>query len=71
MVEKTSTYYTQFTSMVSAGALRKWTKDIESAENWCLIDPTTMDIMGAHKDIETDPGQAGLEPSRLSSIGLI
>jgi hypothetical protein len=69
MVEKTSKYYTQFTSTVSAGALRKWTKDMESAESRRLLDPTTMDIMGPHKDIEADPGQSGLEPSHLSSVG--
>jgi hypothetical protein len=69
MVHKTSEYYTQFSSTVSAGALRQWTKDITSAESRRLKDPRAMDIMGAQKEVNADPARSGSDPSRLPGIG--
>jgi hypothetical protein len=68
MVHTTSEYYTQFTSTVSAGALRKWTKEIELAESRRLKDPSVMDIMRAHQP--ADPAQPGPDPTRLTGVGI-
>jgi hypothetical protein len=60
MVSKTSEYYTQFTSTISAGALKKWTKDITTAESRRLKDPRAMDIMRAHQpEDHTEPADPG------------
>jgi hypothetical protein len=70
MVHTTSEYYTQFTSTISAGALKKWTKEIESAESRRLKDPRAMDIMRAHQqEITADPAQSVSEPNSITEIG--
>ena len=70
MVHTTSEYYTQFTSTVSAGALKKWTTEIESAESRRLEDPRAMDIMRAHQpEVTTDPAKLGSNPNRPTGVG--
>jgi len=67
MVDTTSQYYTQFTSTISASALRKWTKEITSAESQRLKDPWAMDIMRAHQpEGNTGPAQSA---NRLTGVG--
>jgi hypothetical protein len=70
MVHSTSEYYTQFTSTVSAGALKKWTTEIELAESQRLKDPSVMDIMRAQQPEGTaDPIQPGADPTRATGVG--
>jgi hypothetical protein len=70
MVHTTSEYYTQFTSTISAGALKKWTKEIESAESRRLEDPHAMDIMGAQQlEITADLAQSGFNSNRPTGAG--
>jgi hypothetical protein len=70
MVHTTSEYYTKFTSTVSAGALKKWTKEIEEAESKRLEDPSAMDIMRAHQTEQaTNTGPSGGEPSCSIEVG--
>jgi hypothetical protein len=70
MVHTTSEYYTQFTSTVSAGALKTWTKEIELAESRRLKDPRAMDIMRAHQPVfNTDPAESGSNPNRPTGVG--
>ena len=56
MVQTTSEYYAKFTSTISAGALKKWTQEIETAESRRLKNPKAMDIMCAHQpESSSDP----------------
>jgi hypothetical protein len=67
MVQTTSEYYTKFTSTVSAGALKKWTKEIELAESKRLKDPSAMDIMRAHQtEMTADLAPSGTNQNRSS-----
>jgi hypothetical protein len=69
MVQTTLEYYTKFTSTVSAGALKKWTKEIELAESKRLKDPSAMDIMRAHQaEMTADPGPLGPNQNRSSEM---
>jgi hypothetical protein len=69
MVHVTAEYYTKFTSTVSAGALRKWTKEIELAESKRLKDPSAMDIMRAHQtELIADLGPSGPTQNRSSEV---
>jgi hypothetical protein len=69
MVHTTSEYYTRFTSTVSAGDLKKWTKQIELAESRRLKDPHAMDIMRAHQPVfNTDPAGSGSNPNRPTGV---
>jgi hypothetical protein len=70
MVQTTSEYYTKFTSTISAGAVNKWTKEIETAESKRLKDPQAMDIMRAHQpELNADPGSTVTGPNRSSEVG--
>jgi len=70
MVHTTSEYYTQFTSTISAGALKKWTKEIELAESKRLKDPRAMDIMRAHQtELNGDSGPSLPNRNRSSEMG--
>ena len=70
MVQTTSEYYTKFTSTLSATAVKKWTKDIETAESKQLKDPQAMDIMRAHQpESSGNPGHSGADPNRSSEVG--
>ena len=58
MVYTTSEYYTQFTSSITAEAIKKWTKEIASAEAKRLKNPHVMDVMSAHHtEFTSDPVQ--------------
>ena len=70
MVHSTSQYYTQFTSTISASALKIWTKEITSAESRRLKDPSAMDIMCAQQpDGIADPAQSGFTQTPLTGVG--
>ena len=71
MIHTTSEYYTKFTSTLSAAALKKWTKEIETAESKRLNNPHVMDIMRAHQTElrSADPGLSGAEPNHSSELG--
>ena len=70
MIQTTSEYYAKFTSTISTGAVKKWTKDIETAESKRLKDPRVMDIMRAHQpESSSDPGYSGADPNRSSEMG--
>jgi hypothetical protein len=70
MVRTTSEYYAKFTSTISAGAIKKWTQEIETAESKRLQDPQAMDIMGAHQPkSNADLGNLRAEPNRSSEKG--
>ena len=59
MVHTTSEYYTQFTSSITAEAIRKWTKEITSAEAKRLKNSCVMDVMSAHHtEFTPDPVQS-------------
>ena len=49
MVQTTLEYCTTFTSTVSTSVVKKWTREIETAESKRLKDPQVMDIMRAHQ----------------------
>ena len=49
MVHKALEYYSLFSSTVSAGAIRKWTQDMTTAESRRLKNLEEMDIIGAQK----------------------
>ena len=67
MVHKTSEYYTQFSSTVSASSLNKWTKEITSAESRRLKNPRAMDIMRAHQhQVNADSAGSGFDPNCLT-----
>jgi hypothetical protein len=69
MVHTTSEYYTKFTLTVSAGALNKWTKEIEFAESKRLKDPRAMDIIRAHQtELTADPGPSAPIQNRSSEV---
>jgi hypothetical protein len=69
MVCVTAEYYTKFTSTVSAGALRKWTKEIELAESKRMKDPSAMDIMRAHHtELIAGLGPSGPNQNRSSEV---
>lgn len=69
MVRTTSEYYTKFTSTVSAGAIKKWTKEIELAESKRLKDPSAMDIMRAHQtELTANLGPSGPNQNRSSEV---
>jgi hypothetical protein len=65
MVNKTTEYYTQFTSTISPGAVKKWTNEITSAERQRLKNPRAMDIIGAHHHSNSDSAGSVSNPSRL------
>ena len=70
MVQTTSEYYAKFTSTISAGALKKWTQEIETAESRRLKNPKAMDIMCAHQpESSSDLGNLGAKPNWSSSPG--
>jgi hypothetical protein len=70
MVHTTSEYYSQFTSTISPNALKKWTKEITSAESRRLKDPRAMDIMRPQQpEVNAGPAQSGSNPNRLPGIG--
>ena len=69
MVHKTSEYYKQFISTISASSIKKWTRDIVSAESRRLKDPTAMDIVGTHLGISANPAESGINPNRLTEVG--
>jgi hypothetical protein len=70
MVHKTSEYYTLFSSTVSASAIKKWTKDMTTAESRRLKNPRAMDIIGAHKnDFHAELAGSASEPNRLTATG--
>jgi hypothetical protein len=70
MVQTTSEYYTKFTSTISAGAVKKWTKEIETAESKRLKNPKAMDIMRAHQpELNTDPGCSVTGSNRTLEVG--
>lgn len=70
MVQTTSEYYTQFTSTVSASALKKWTKEITLAESRRLKDPRAMDIMRAHQpEINSGLAESEADHNHLSGVG--
>jgi len=70
MVRTTSEYYATFTSTISAGALKKWTQEIETAESKRLKNPEAMDIMRAHKpESGADQGNSGTNPNHSSEKG--
>jgi len=48
MTQTTSEYYAKFASTLSASAINKWTKEMETAESKRLKDPQAIDIMRAH-----------------------
>ena len=65
MVHKTLEYYSLFSSTVSAGAIRKWTQDMTTAESRRLKNPEEMDIIGAQKHgFHAEPA-----PTRLAVTG--
>jgi len=69
MVHTTSEYYSKFTLTVSAGALKKWTKEIELAESKRLKDPRAMDIMRAHQtELTAEPAPSGPSQNRSSAM---
>lgn len=70
MVHKTLEYYTQFSSTISPGALKKWTKEITTAESQRLKNPRAMDIIGAHPhQVNADPAQSEPTTNRLPGVG--
>jgi hypothetical protein len=70
MVRTTSEYYAKFTSTISAGALKKWTQEIETAESRRLKNPKAMDIMGAHQpEPSGDLGTSGTNLNHSSEKG--
>jgi hypothetical protein len=70
MVRTTSEYYANFTSTVSAAALKKWTREIETAESRRLKNPEAMDIMCAHlPESSGDLGNSGSNQKRSSEKG--
>jgi hypothetical protein len=70
MVHMTLEYYNKFTSTISAGALKKWTKEIELAESKRLKDPSAMDIMRAHQtELSAESGPSIPDRNRSSEIG--
>ena len=70
MVHTTSEYYIKFTSTLSAAALTKWTKEIETAESKRLKNPCAMDIMRAQQtELSADPGLSVARPNRSSEVG--
>jgi hypothetical protein len=70
MVHRTSEYYTQFSSSITAGALKKWKQDVTLAESRRLVDPRAMDIIGVQEDnINADPARSGSDPNRLIGAG--
>src|SRR5882757_1549920 len=69
MVHTTSEYYSKFTLTVSAGALKKWTKEIELAESKRLKDPRAVDIMHAHQtELTAEPAPSGPSQNRSSAM---
>jgi len=73
MVYKTSEYYSQFTSTISAGTLKKWTKDITSAESQRFKDPSAMDIIGTQlhlHGVSHDPAQSRPNVNRSTGAAL-
>ena len=66
MVHKTSEYYAQFTSTISARSLTQWTEEITSAERRRLKDPCAMDIIGVQN---ADPEPISSDPNRLIGVG--
>jgi hypothetical protein len=70
MVHTTLEYYSKFTSTISAGALKKWTKEIEMAESKRLKNPRAMDIMRAHQtELNADSGPSVPHQNRNSELG--
>jgi len=70
MIQTTSEYYAKFTSTISAGAIKKWTKEIEAAESKRLKDPQAMDIMRSHQpESGSNPGHLGADSNRSSEMG--
>jgi hypothetical protein len=70
MNRTTSEYYTKFTSTISAVAVKKWTKEIETAESKRLKNPQAMDIMRAHQpEWNSHPGHSGADPNPTSDLG--
>jgi hypothetical protein len=70
MVNKTSAYYTQFESTISPVAVRKWTKEITSAESRRLKNPRVMDIIGAHPhQNNAEPAQSESAPNLHAGVG--
>ena len=70
MIQTTSEYYAKFTSTISAGAIKKWTKEIEAAESKQLKDPQLMDIMCSHQpESGSNPGHLGADSNRSSEMG--
>ncbi len=70
MVHKTSAYYAQFESTISPGALKKWTKEITSAESRRMKNPRVMDIIGAHlHQNNADPAQSESITNCYAGVG--
>ena len=68
MVPKTSDYYTQFSSTISSSAIKKWTKEITSAESRRLKNPQVMDIIGAHP-LQVNANLAQSDTNQLTMVG--
>jgi hypothetical protein len=69
MVDTTSQYYTQFTSTISASALKKWTKEITSAESRRFKNPHAMDVMRVQQhEAIADPVQSGSEQNPHAGV---
>ena len=71
MVHKTSEYYTQLTSTISARDLNKWKKEITSAESRRLENPSAMDLIGVRQvGVNAGSGsRSGSNRSRLTGVG--
>ena len=71
MVQETTHYYGQMTSMVSPALINKWEQDIVTAESQWLTMPSVMDIIGTQEiEMNSDPSSAETHPKHIRWLDL-